>query len=53
MGEIPVAHRPRRAGVSHYGLGAMWVLPLLDLLALCWLLRRTVRRQASTPAPRT
>jgi dolichol-phosphate mannosyltransferase len=43
--EVPVAHRPRRAGTSKYGLGAMAVLPLLDLLALCWILRRTVRRQ--------
>jgi dolichol-phosphate mannosyltransferase len=38
---IPVAHRPRRAGVSQYGLGVMAILPLVDLLALCWLLRRT------------
>ncbi len=42
--EIPVAHRPRRAGVSNYGLGVMAVLPLLDLVALCWLLRRIARR---------
>ena len=51
--EVPVAHRPRRAGVSHYGLGVMAVLPLLDLLALCWLLRRTLRPKASAPPPRT
>ena len=50
--EIPVAHRPRRAGVSHYGLGVMAVLPLLDLLSLCWLLRRTVPQKASAPPPR-
>ena len=43
--EVPVAHRPRRAGSSKYGLGAMAILPLLDLLALCWILRRTVRRR--------
>ena len=42
--EIPVAHRPRTAGVSKYGLRAMAVLPLLDLLALTWLLRRQIRR---------
>jgi dolichol-phosphate mannosyltransferase len=42
--EISVAHRPRRAGVSKYGLGVMAVLPLLDLVSLCWLLRRTVRQ---------
>lgn len=49
--EVPVAHRPRLAGVSHYGLGVMAVLPLLDLLALCWLLRRTLHRKASAPPP--
>ncbi len=43
--EVPVAHRPRRAGVSKYGLGAMFLLPLLDLLALCWILRRSLYRQ--------
>jgi dolichol-phosphate mannosyltransferase len=41
--EVPVAHRARRAGVSKYGLRVMAVHPLLDLLSLCWLLRRTVR----------
>lgn len=42
--EIPVAHRARHAGVSKYGLRSMAVLPLLDLLALTWLLRRHLRR---------
>ncbi|MBC7368988.1 MAG: glycosyltransferase family 2 protein [Undibacterium sp.] len=42
--EVPVAHRARRAGVSKYGLRAMAVLPLLDLLTLTWLLRRHLRR---------
>jgi glycosyltransferase involved in cell wall biosynthesis len=49
--EVPVAHRPRQAGLSKYGLRAMAILPLLDLLALCWLLRRTVRPKASGPPP--
>lgn len=44
--EVPVAHRPRRAGVSNYGLRVMALHPLLDLLALTWLLRRTLRRKA-------
>lgn len=47
--EVPVAHRPRRAGESKYGLRAMAVLPLLDLLALCWLLRRIVRQKHPAP----
>ncbi len=42
--EIPVQHRARQAGVSHYGLRAMAILPLLDLLALIWLRRRQIRR---------
>jgi dolichol-phosphate mannosyltransferase len=49
--EIPVAHRPRRAGASKYGLRVMAVLPLLDLLSLCWLLRRSIRQKASAPPP--
>lgn len=51
--EVPVAHRPRRAGESKYGFRVMALLPLLDLLALCWLLRRTLPARASTPAERT
>jgi dolichol-phosphate mannosyltransferase len=43
MSEIAVAHRPRSAGRSKYGLRAMALLPLLDLLAVWWLLRRDVR----------
>jgi dolichol-phosphate mannosyltransferase len=41
--EIPVAHRPRVAGDSKYGLKVMAVLPLLDTLALWWILRRRLR----------
>lgn len=48
--EIPVAHRARTAGVSKYGLRVMALLPLLDLLALCWLLRRMVRQKSSDSA---
>ncbi len=42
--EIPVAHRPRKTGKSHYGLRVMALHPLLDLLALAWLLRRRLPR---------
>jgi len=42
--EVPVTHRPRQAGVSKYGLRVMAIHPLLDLLALCWLLRRAIRQ---------
>jgi dolichol-phosphate mannosyltransferase len=51
--EVPVDHRPRRAGMSHYGLRVMALHPLLDLLALTWMLRRTLWREASAPPPRT
>ena len=43
--EVPVAHRPRRAGVSKYGLRAMAIHPLLDMLALWWVLRRAIRQK--------
>jgi dolichol-phosphate mannosyltransferase len=49
--EVPVAHRPRRAGVSHYGLRVMAITPLLDLLALCWLLRRISPRTTARRRP--
>jgi dolichol-phosphate mannosyltransferase len=49
--EVPVAHRARRAGVSKYGLRAMALHPLLDFLALCWILRRTVRQKPLPPTP--
>lgn len=42
--ELPVEHRPRRAGKSKYGFRVMALHPLLDLLALSWLLRRTLPR---------
>lgn len=44
--EVRVAHRARTAGVSKYGLRVMALHPLLDLIALAWVLRRTVRQKA-------
>ena len=38
--EVPVAHRPRRAGRSHYGLIDRGAAGLLDALAVRWMLRR-------------
>lgn len=38
--ELPVGHRPRPAGLSKYGLGAMLWRPLLDLLGVWWFTRR-------------
>jgi dolichol-phosphate mannosyltransferase len=45
VSEVAVSHRPRRAGRSKYGLRAMAVMPLLDLVAVWWLLRRDMRRR--------
>lgn len=42
--QLDVAHRPRVAGVSKYGLLVMAWRPLLDTLALAWLLRRRLPR---------
>lgn len=42
--EIDVAHHPRRAGTSKYGLRAMALHPFCDTLALYWLLRRRLPR---------
>jgi dolichol-phosphate mannosyltransferase len=51
--QIPVAHHARTAGVSNYGLRSMAWRPLLDMLALWWLLRRTLplARMSATTAP--
>ena len=38
--EVPVGHRPRRAGTSHYGmLNRTWI-GLVDMLGVAWLQRR-------------
>lgn len=37
--ELPVRHRERRSGVSNYGFGTFAWRPLVDTLALWWLLR--------------
>jgi dolichol-phosphate mannosyltransferase len=43
--EIAVAHRPRVAGTSKYGLRVMAWRPLLDLFALSVLLRRVLNQK--------
>jgi dolichol-phosphate mannosyltransferase len=47
--EVPVTHRARQAGVSKYGFRVMAVHPLLDLLALSWILRRVARQKVAAP----
>ena len=49
LGEKPVCHRPRRAGVSKYTIaGRAWV-GVQDLIGVAWLLRRRVPWPAGLP----
>jgi len=41
--EIPVANRPRGAGVSHYGVWNRAIGPFIDLLGVRWMRSRAVR----------
>ncbi len=51
LGELPVAHRPRRAGISKYTIaGRAWV-GLQDLLGVGWLIRRRVSWPIGLPRP--
>ncbi|MEO6568326.1 MAG: glycosyltransferase family 2 protein [Opitutaceae bacterium] len=49
--EIPVRHRERETGASKYGFGTFAWRPLVDLLALWWLLwRRRVKTTTDAPS---
>jgi glycosyltransferase involved in cell wall biosynthesis len=41
--QVPVGHRPRTAGVSKYGVGNRLLRTAADLLAVRWMIRRTLR----------
>ena len=41
--ELPVSHRPRRAGVSKYGIGNRLFVGLADVLAVRWMMKRRLR----------
>ncbi len=41
--EVEVSHRPRRFGHSKYGVGNRLFVGLADLLAVCWMQRRSLR----------
>ncbi len=43
--EEPVNHRPRKAGVSKYGLIAMAWRPLVDMLGVRWFAQRRIERE--------
>jgi dolichol-phosphate mannosyltransferase len=52
LGELPVRHRPRRAGVSKYTIaGRAWV-GIQDLIGVGWLLRRRVPWPVGLPTGR-
>lgn len=43
--EVPVNHRPRTRGKTHYNLFNRSIKPICDLLAIRWLQKRTLRYQ--------
>ncbi len=46
---IPVAHRPRRAGKSNYGIWNRLGVGIVDLLGVRWLIRRSIHPRARAP----
>ena len=53
VGQIAVAHRPRRWGRSKYGPGSRLLRPICDLLAVRWMQRRRLRYELrGEPVPR-
>lgn len=45
VAEVPVRHRPRRHGRTHYNILNRSLRPMADLLAVRWLQKRTLRYQ--------
>lgn len=43
VAEIPVNHRPRTQGKTHYNIFNRFLRPMADLLAVRWLQKRTLR----------
>jgi glycosyltransferase involved in cell wall biosynthesis len=48
--QVPVGHRPRTFGKSHYHLGNRSIRVVVDLLGVAWLLRRSIRYEATLAA---
>jgi dolichol-phosphate mannosyltransferase len=48
---VPVAHRPRTKGASHYGIGNRLWATAADIVGVMWLQRRIVSRQAKEIKP--
>lgn len=51
--QVPVEHRPRPHGVSHYNVWNRSLNVMLDLLGVAWLMRRPVRYRLVEPAGST
>jgi dolichol-phosphate mannosyltransferase len=53
--ELPVNHRPRRHGRANYGIRNRLVPGIMDLIGVCWLMRRhrrwLVRQEAGDGSP--
>src|SRR5262249_57306660 len=49
--EVPVHHRPRTLGRSKFGIWNRALPAFLDLLAVRWMMRRTVRRRLREVLP--
>ena len=45
--EVPVNHRPRASGRSHYGIVDRALVGIVDLFGVAWLIRRTKRPAVS------
>ena len=48
--QVPVTHRPRPHGRSHYTLWNRSIKVIVDLFGVAWLMRRPVRYQLAPPA---
>ena len=49
--QLPVEHRPRPHGRSHYNLWNRSLNVVIDLLGVAWLMRRPIRAASPSPAP--
>ena len=51
--QVPVGHRPRPHGRSHYNLWNRSIRVVVDLIGVAWLLRRDVRYRVAADRPPT
>jgi glycosyltransferase involved in cell wall biosynthesis len=49
--QVPVTHRPRPHGRSHYNLWNRSLRVVVDLLGVAWLCRRAIRYEVATAGP--